>query len=445
MDDTSSQNHPDPNGADRAAPSDLKDEKEPRGFAEAYEQYFESLTSLRAFASELNPAVQDSARKANSLVAEATTTLIKSWGFSSLEEFRNSEAAQERMRAATNQDPKAVRAAIVIFSRLMKRATSYFPHEQIMLGGVLMSLIGAFEVLLSDILHLYYQCYPNALESEEKNYSLKDIRSFKSLDDFSDHVIENKIDAFLRGSLADWVKFFQLRKIDMVKFVPSWESFAECFQRRHIVVHNGGRVSRQYLERVGQDWIEQHKEEAKLGATLLVSNEYLSQAFTFFELVGALLSQECWKRFARDERDERGSAFCSHQYECLVDERWIISEALGSWAVVEGEMNASHTLVARINRWLSIKRQDRWSEIEAEVMAFDRGVLDPRYVAAIHALEGANDSFFLVLQKAGIPEDDLLNWPILKEMREDPRFKEFLEKNRTDDGATYASSPAKAS
>jgi hypothetical protein len=267
--------------------------------------------------------------------------------------------------------------------------------------------------------------------SEEKNHSLKDICTFKSLDKFLDHVIDNKIDAFLRGSLADWAKFFQLKKIDMSKFAPSWEGFTECFQRRHVIVHNGSRVNRQYLDRVDPEWIELHKEETQLGKVLPVSSEYLSESFDYFELVGVLLCQECWKRFARDERNQREALLGDHQYDCLVDARWHVAESIGSWAIAEGELTGSGTLVSRINRWLSIKRQGRWAEIEDEVKGFDLSVLGPRYLAAIHALAGQFDLFFSVVRKAELSQHDLTDWPILEEVRKDTRFKELLEENHS--------------
>ena len=112
------------------------------------------------------------------------------------------------------------------------------------------------------------------------------------------------------------------------------------------------------------------------------------------------------------------------------DGKWIVAEGLGSWSVSEGEMAQSDTLIVRINRWLSIKRQGRWSGIEVEVAGFDHGVLNLRFVAAIHALAERNDLFFSVLPEAGFSEDELKSWPIFDEMREDPRFKDFLDKNQ---------------
>jgi hypothetical protein len=197
-----------------------------------------------------------------------------------------------------------------------------------------------------------------------------------------------------------------------------------------VIVHNGGRVSRRYLQHVGQEWIEEHKEEARLGELLRVDNDYLSQAFDFFELMGSLLCQECWRLFAREEQADRGSAFCAHQYDCLVEAKWTVAEGLGSWSK-EGELAEADSLIGRINHWLSIKRQGRWSEIEAEVTTFDYGVLNLRYVAALHALAERRDSFFSVLSDARLLEDELKHWPIFEEMRQDPRFGEFLSKMRS--------------
>jgi hypothetical protein len=432
------------------AQSKIQVVEETRGFTRTYSQYVQTIASLRAFASELSHAVQESARKAGEFVKEAAAAMVKSLGFSSLDEFKEEivageakvktespsesnslpPAIQERILSA-KPDRKALRTAIIVSLRLMNRAMKYFPHQQIMRGGVLMSLVGAFEVLLSDLLRLYYECHPGALESEEKIYSFNDVRSFGNLDEFLDHVIETKIDGFLRGSLADWTKFFQRMKIDVTGFAAPWEGFAERFQRRHVIIHNGGRVSRQYLKRVDPNWTEQHKEEAQLGKMLQVNDEYLVKAFELFELVGSLLCQEFWKRFARDEREQRGRGFRCAPNECLVDTKWTVAEGLGWWAVSDGDMTASYALIARINRWLSIKRQNRWPEVQTEVKGFDYSVLDSRYIAAIHALTGNTDLFFAVLPKAGIPQDELRSWPIFEEMRQDLCFQEFLEKSVT--------------
>lgn len=149
--------------ASKIAVSEGQAVKETRGFAPTDVQYVQTLASLRAFASELSPAVQESARKADELIQEAAAALLKSCGFSSVKEFKeqlDAEAAkaksespdesnspqptiQERMRVATKQDPKAFRSAVVASTRLISRASKYFPHQQIMRGGVLMSLIGA--------------------------------------------------------------------------------------------------------------------------------------------------------------------------------------------------------------------------------------------------------------------------------------------------------------
>ena len=72
MSDPASQNQSSPSVT--SSPSKTSQEGT-KGFSRAYLAYVQSITSLRAFASELNPAVQESARKGRSLIDQAVTRL----------------------------------------------------------------------------------------------------------------------------------------------------------------------------------------------------------------------------------------------------------------------------------------------------------------------------------------------------------------------------------
>ena len=118
---------------------------------------------------------------------------------------------------------------------------------------MLVSLVGAFELLLSDILHLYYSSHPEALASSDDKFTFHDVLQFRTVDEFKSNVIEGKVDSILRESLEKWCELFKRHKIDLTTFTPSWPAFTECFQRRHIIIHNGAKVSRQYLNESPQN------------------------------------------------------------------------------------------------------------------------------------------------------------------------------------------------
>ena len=143
---------------------------------------------------------------------EAVNTLLKSFGISPDQVKELSSEEFKGILAANKPDKEIFNDAVIAAGRLLKQTTKYSPHQQIMRGSVLLSLVSAFEVLLSDLLRLFFERHTTALESEEKNYSLKDIREFKTLDLFLDNVIQHKIDAFLRGSLDNSVTFFKQKK-----------------------------------------------------------------------------------------------------------------------------------------------------------------------------------------------------------------------------------------
>src|SRR5208283_3820932 len=139
--------------------------------------------------------------------------------------------------------------------------------------------------------------------------------------------------------------------------------------------------------------------------------------------VGSLLCLESWQSFASEERDERSTALNQHQYGCLMESRWALSEVRGTWGINRGDLTSAGVLVSRINRWLAIKRQGRWAEVQEEIAKFDSKVLDPKYLVAIHALTDNLDALFRLLPKAEISDEDLREWPILDEARKDPRFE----------------------
>ena len=149
----------------------------------------------------------------------------------------------------------------------------------------------------------------------------------------------------------------------------------------------------------------------------MITPDYLTTAFDLFELVGCLMCLESWQRFTKDQSKERSSALTEHQYDNLVEARWFAAEGLGSWAISKGGLDFSSMLVVRINRWLAIKRQGRWSEIEKEIRDFDHKALLPRFVVGIRALTEDMDPLFSLLPKAEIGEANLRNWPILEEAR----------------------------
>src|SRR5690606_32768666 len=115
----------------------------------------------------------------------------------------------------------------------------------------LISLVSTVEWFFSQILHYYYDKFPDSSGIKNKTLTLDDLKNFGSINDAEKFLIENKIEEILRGSIKDW---FKILKDDLklgLGYKDQYEDeLVEIYQRRNLLVHNGGVVNAIYLSKV---------------------------------------------------------------------------------------------------------------------------------------------------------------------------------------------------
>jgi len=293
-----------------------------------------------------------------------------------------------------------------------------------------MSLVSYFEVLVADLAHAFYRIAPDAISTADKVLSVNELKQFSSIDEALRSIVSDRIDKLLRSSVSDWQEFFQSRmKINMKLIVPEWAQWNEYFQRRHIVVHAGSHVTQLYLSKLDWKALTPHMTKPSLGNKLDIDDAYLEHAIDAFEIAGLLLCQEVWKKLVPGDDNTRYSSLAGFRdavYQRLLSRHWYVAEKLATWGEKDGEASEDDMLMCKFNRWLCIKRQGRWTEVEGEVKAFDCAPKHRRFALGRASLLEQADVFFEILPKALAAEDitiaNLKEWPILDEMHADPRF-----------------------
>lgn len=146
--------------------------------------------------------------------------------------------------------------------------------------SVIIGIVGQFEVLIADLAHQFFRRAPRALDADEKVLSLSDLREFGSVDVAFDYLVEREIDGLLAQPVPAWEKFFESRmKIKLRSMAWNWKMFNEIIQRRHIIVHTDGRISRRYLRFVSPELVTQYfGEEAKIGQVTRLDRDYVETA-----------------------------------------------------------------------------------------------------------------------------------------------------------------------
>lgn len=297
---------------------------------------------------------------------------------------------------------------------------------------VLTGLVGQFEVLIADIAHHFYRRAPGALGGDEKVISAKELLSFATLEEAKDHVVSDRVDDLLRGSLEDWRKFFESRlKVDLRALSPDYSRFGEYVQRRHLIVHAGSRISRRYLALVDDSLLKEYFGQAQLGMPVHLSRAYVSAALQAFEATGLALGLACWVKLHRDHASDQAQLESELVYDALKGGRWTAALHLASWAQSQETFDAQTRLIAQFNAWQSLKRLNRFAECEQEVRTLDASALNPQFSAVRFALLGDADAFFRTVERfngAGLDAESWGDWPILVEMRQDPRFEEYARR-----------------
>ncbi len=200
----------------------------------------------------------------------------------------------------------------------------------------------------------------------------------------------------------------------------------EIFQRRNIVVHNGGVVNSIYMSKVAPEL----RENISINDRINVTQNYLDESINLFESNFILIAAELWKKLLPED-DNRSSLLNEIALEHIVAERWIIGENLSYFLMNDKGLPEISQLIGKMNYWQSKKWQGKYDEIKDEIENFDLSAKDLRFLLAWYALTEKKEQFFKLLPQVMkneiITYDSLKNWPIFRGMRKKPNFYLFAK------------------
>jgi hypothetical protein len=284
--------------------------------------------------------------------------------------------------------------------------------------------VGALETLLAGIATQHYLLHPGAI-GDEKEFSLFDLQSFESVEDASDLAISRRVDNLMRGGIDDWSRWFA--KVGCPAFddlAPSYEVVHEAIQRRHLVVHNAGRVDRQYQAKVptGQD--------SALGEELRIDRAYVEGVIDELEVLGSRVGVILWRKWRPEEGDAIDDMLSGQTFELLSTDRSLAAQHLGNTAASLGATEVSRQ-IAQVNAWIAMRQQGGTDAIREAVSAWDTSALEDIFKAA-RAVLLEEDEFYVIagplVESGRLTLTMLDSWPLFAPIREHPRFTELRKK-----------------
>jgi hypothetical protein len=293
-----------------------------------------------------------------------------------------------------------------------------------LLSSLLTAAVSDFEVLFSTIVGYFYRVHPEALKSQDSPIPWSEIEQYATIDDLKSYYIDARVSKLMWQGFDEWMKWIdqQLR----IKFQDSAldpDSTNEIFQRRHIIIHNGGRVSRQYLAKnSGLNHIP------ALDEVLKVDRDYLAQAIDRLTVLGISLVHLTMRKLCKgnDNHERVDRDINAIVYSLLEQRRWEVAERVASIALPHMSVEASR-LAVKVNQWIAQGRVGGRDAIAKEVTRWDVSALEDKFkLARLTLLEDSSavDMAKRMLEEGNLGFEELSTWPLFEKLYHSMDFEQ---------------------
>lgn len=284
-------------------------------------------------------------------------------------------------------------------------------------SSLLTTLIGDYEMLIGEVYRQFFAVHPESAISRDHSFTWDQIAEAGGLEELVSVALDNAVESALRGNYEDWLAALQRKFGLTVNPICRSDVILEGFQRRHVIVHNGGRVSRLYLARCPQSEVL-----PELGETLQVDTEYVSKLADSLLVSSVSIIGRSVTKITKDvtARSDLERYLGKTLYDLLLDQRFNtvrdITESESPSFTDEYSAN-----IWKINGWLARKRLDEFSKCRREVEEWGTSHLSPEFqLAKLALLDDLESGMELVKKIRGtehLSYEHWQTWPLLEELR----------------------------
>lgn len=305
--------------------------------------------------------------------------------------------------------------------------------QRILPQTAIVSLVAMFDAFVGGLLRCLFTIKPQILDASERSLPFSQLSEFSSIEEAKQFIIEKEIESILRKSHPDQFEWLEKRfSIPLRKDLPSWSTFIEVTERRHMFVHTGGRVTDQYLA-VCRRHNVQFQAEPQLGDQLRVTPSYFKEAYTCFVEIAVKLAQVLWRKLTPTSLADADTSLIATTYDLLVLRQYDLAVVLLEFAcfTLKKYCNDENRRICVINlaqayKWTrrnqdctQLVNQEDWTSSSAK---FRLGV-----AVLLDDFEKASSLMRQQGPKGEVAEHDYRTWPLFQEFRRSQEFASAFE------------------
>jgi hypothetical protein len=293
----------------------------------------------------------------------------------------------------------------------------------------LVSLVSLFDALIARLVRAVFQAKPKILNGSEKKLSYSEIMEFNDLDEAREYVVSLEVESILRMSHSDQFDWLESRiSIPLRKDLTAWKFFVEITERRNLLVHSDGLVSKQYLMACNQAGLDMSG-DFELGDRVSVPPDYYEQACDYVAEIGIKLGQVLWRKLLPADLEAADSSLIDTIYSFLFLRRYEQALVFGEFATIPAIKHSKleHTYYLKINYAIALRGLGKEEECVKLMGGVDWSALSDKFkIAAAVLTESWAEAAELMKRigpKGDISQSQYRMWPLFRWFRRTDEFK----------------------
>lgn len=320
--------------------------------------------------------------------------------------------------------------------KLIQRTTKQPPaHGKILRRGAFVMMYSFFEMLLADLVRVFYSMYTDALtQSDKRMISLSELREFSSLSisDIENHFIAKEVDNILRENLQKQLDYFKGKPgISLAPLSKYREALNEISQRRNLIMHTDGFVDDRYLAITSAEFRETRGIEKNV--RLNITMEYFQAAFDTLLIFGAAITQICWRKWLKSDGGKADKALSDVIFFALERGRCLAVRELAQMTP-NLKVSLPYSLAITLNHAIAERELGEKKNLARLIKELSGFPMSPDLKIALSVLREDYERTYELLQQAKKDEQIYkmsIDWPLFHPIRYEERLIEIFRSGST--------------